>query len=1168
MTRLEVQLRCHSLRAANVERDAAASVEESGYVPTGRAVEVLSRIAAALDHGQRGRAWSLTGPYGAGKSSFALFLHALLGHEADPTRQAAQAALARTDSPLADAWTAGRARTGAGPEGFVRCCVTAQREPVTATVLRALQVGAAARWQEKLPKAVRHALRQADRDRTPRSLLVAFDALADEAPVLLLIDEFGKNLEHLAEEPDGADLFVLQELAERCTNGTRPGFLLTLQHLAFDDYLRTAGTVQRREWGKIQGRFEDVPFLEAPEQTVALIADTIRTDHAGPAFQEAKDAWTTRQVQAAAETGVLELLPGGAATIAACYPLHPLTVLALPELCARFGQHGRTLFAFLTGREPHGVVEFLDTTDTETHLDTEISAPGLTSLGLDRTFAFFVNAGGGAAGHHQPRLLEIATTVQEQTGLTADERRLLTTVGLLNLLSQGGPFRASVPVLAWALADDPADQAGVTTHLVAGLERRGLLTYRGFADEWRVWRGSDLDLRRLLEQAREQVEQWPSAQLLAGAVDAPKVIAGRHTQRVGMLRYFDTVFADPHSPAIDRPGTLDAADGLVVHWLGDPSGAEDSLQVNDGPKPVVVMTNPDWAQVVEAARDLAALQQVLARADVAADPVARRELQEGVADARRRLAERTSTRSPERSAPSVRLWPSGTGRPVGRSLSPVLSTVCDEVYSSSPTVRNEMLGRRELTSQAAKARRELLEAMVRHGDQDRLGLEGFGPEVAMYEALLRHTGIHRQVDGVWGFHAPRGDFAAAWGAMRQLVDGAVDVPCPLDRLVEVLLAPPFGLKDGLVPVLLAALLLNRADDVALYQDGTYQQSLTPELLERLVKAPDRFAVRCFETSPQTGRVFTAVAAATATATGRPDAPLRPLPGRRNTALLAAAAPLLAFARGLPEYTTKTSALPEEAGQVRQALLRAREPERLLLADLPAAVGLEPFRGGSRSRTTDLALLQDRLTVALDDLRDAYAMMLDDCRQTLTAELSSGAATVADLRVELRGSAAVLSSRLLEPRLRSFVAFAAGDQLDDHAWLEAVLNNVGGRPPATWRDDDVARFELEARGLAGAYKRMLALHYDAAAAQRAGFDALRVTLTRPDGTEHSDVVWVDHGAKPQLQRIVDDAIAAAGRLDASSGPALLALLAGTVLDQHTKPDQPPLIAAAGRKERHA
>ena len=54
-----------------------------------------------------------------------------------------------------------------------------------------------------------------------------------------------------------------------------------------------------------------------------------------------------------------------------------------------------------------------------------------------------------------------------------------------------------------------------------------------------------------------------------------------------------------------------------------------------------------------------------------------------------------------------------------------------------------MLGRRELTSQAAKARRELLTAMIEHHDEDWLGLEGFGPEKAMYAALLRHPKIHR-----------------------------------------------------------------------------------------------------------------------------------------------------------------------------------------------------------------------------------------------------------------------------------------------------------------------------------------------------------------------------------------------------------------------------------------
>ena len=96
-----------------------------------------------------------------------------------------------------------------------------------------------------------------------------------------------------------------------------------------------------------------------------------------------------------------------------------------------------------------------------------------------------------------------------------------------------------------------------------------------------------------------------------------------------------------------------------------------------------------------------------------------------------------------------------TALPVGRGLSSLLSDVCDVVYSASPEISNEMLGRRELTSQAAKARRELLTAMVEHHDEEWLGMEGFGPEKAMYAALLRHPRIHRDNgDGTFGYHQP------------------------------------------------------------------------------------------------------------------------------------------------------------------------------------------------------------------------------------------------------------------------------------------------------------------------------------------------------------------------------------------------------------------------------
>lgn len=270
-----VKVRQHHLRSAHLEHHGGQLIE--AYVPTGRALEVLHRIGRSMASSDAGRAWSLTGPYGAGKSSFALFVHALLGPDGDEARIGAEAALKVADPELLALIEAGRKAFGTSHRGFIRAAVTAQRESISETIVRAFTAGSYEYWNSRIPNAVMTALGDASRTRTPQALRLALEAMCEFAPVLIEIDEFGKNLEYFAENATEDDLFILQELAERCTgrNGL-PALFLTLQHMAFDDYVRGANALQRQEWGKVQGRFEDISFIESAEQSLRLVAGAFK----------------------------------------------------------------------------------------------------------------------------------------------------------------------------------------------------------------------------------------------------------------------------------------------------------------------------------------------------------------------------------------------------------------------------------------------------------------------------------------------------------------------------------------------------------------------------------------------------------------------------------------------------------------------------------------------------------------------------------------------------------------------------------------------------------------------------------------------------------------------------------------------------------------------------
>src|SRR5581483_12114355 len=109
-----------------------------------------------------------------------------------------------------------------------------------------------------------------------------------------------------------------------------------------------------------------------------------------------------------------------------------------------------------------------------------------------------------------------------------------------------------------------------------------------------------------------------------------------------------------------------------------------------------------------------------------------------------------------------------------RQIDELLSEAADATYHQTPRVWNELIVRRQLSSAAAKARRNLVEAMLKHPNEERLGLEGYPPERAIYESVLRAGGLHRRDEaGEWRIGPPPPEdplrLRPAWEAMERLL---------------------------------------------------------------------------------------------------------------------------------------------------------------------------------------------------------------------------------------------------------------------------------------------------------------------------------------------------------------------------------------------------------------
>jgi hypothetical protein len=1169
-------------RSIRLDKDAGHAERLDGYLPTGRSLEVVRRLAQALLHPAGARAFSITGPYGSGKSSLALFIDALLSHAEEGAHQAALRLIETYDPKSEEALLDARQRHSVSTPGFIRAVITTpQREPITTTVLRALLRGAEfARVAKRLRDELKEALTRAESPRyaspSHEEITELIRKLSSRRPVLLLIDEFGKNLEAFADSGREGDLYLLQELAEQASgHDGLPLIVITIQHLAFEAYAADASAAQRREWAKVQGRFEDIPFVDSAASTRSLIASALVHDNDADytSLRESASAAASAEAEALGMPTVAD-----AAHVASCYPLHPTALLALPELCARYGQNERTLFSFLASSEPQSVLAFAK--------EAVVGDP-MPWVRLDRVYDYFVESASTFVGASQDasRWIEVETTIRDAHGVTDGQRRVLKTVGVLNLIAAGGALRASAEFIAFAAADGrpgtstPADVAA----RLEELEAASILVYRDFAGEYRLWHGSDFDLAGALRSARNQVRQQPPAKLLQTVQALRPIVAARHTIRAGTTRAFARLYADRYTtvPDLDKRGdrtdreaytAFQGCDGLLLLVVDD-GGEPPTFRLPENGLPLVTVTPADPHPLLAAAVELGALLEVARDPGLSPDDraaqrelvertaYARQTLDREIADAFGRSAEWT-WHNPVNKGGSAAKQPS---RRLSSSGSVGLSDVFDRVFAYSPPVLYETINRNELTSQGAKARRILLEAILTPNQRlrVRLGLDGEGPEVAMYRALLADSGLH---DPYEGFRPPTAqEWSPIWRRLGELLESASHAPVAAAHVLRELTLPPFGLKDGTASVLLVVGLVVHASDIAVYEHGTFRPKLDAPLAERLVRNPENFGIKHLAAGAKTKRQTALVALGNAL-----SATLR----RQPTAAAAAANPtVLTLTRALvdvvhrhdDEFTRKSKlfhglwdsnvsrAELEQARAVRDALLTAHEPDALLFEHLPAAIGLGPLpasgRGSGVMNNADLPRYAAAVSAAVTTIDSAFDRLSEHVLETICRAANRHTIGEVVALYEDLGETQVLS-----PGVRRFASVARMRvaYTDDLAWLGAVTESVCGKSLRHWTDHTAPGYLQQLRDSAADYARVAELARFAAGRGDKAFRAYQLDATNQIGHSVREVVAIPDHLVDEVQDLVRDMIGTLQsqmEMDSTTArEALMAALCGQLLDK--------------------
>jgi hypothetical protein len=1066
-----VSIRRQFLRSVNLEKDYQSTSQNTDYIVTPTSRQILRRVAEGLSAGSTYRAWTITGPYGVGKSAFAVFLTKILCHGVAGS-EAARRQLREADSVLAKELSQ---KTGTG-KGFVPVVITARRAPAalclaegirdSASWIKATQARSIIAESESLIKDVRKGV-IADSRRIVSLLaqLAAAAGASGYSGLLFMIDELGKLFEFAARMPQKADVFVLQELAEQSSrSGGFPTLFLGFLHQSFEEYGQHLDSLTRKEWAKIHGRFEDVVFLEPADQIVRMISAAI-TWTGSPMPPELIKS-VRHVAKLCADGGMCPPGMRKAEFEEICqktYPLHPSALVALPFIFRRFAQNERSLFSYLSSLEPGGFQDYL-----RVHALSN-SKPCFLRL-CDLFDYFTINFGSGLFRQpHAKRWMEAADVLDRRDHLTPLHCGLVKTIGVLGALGEFSPLSATDAMIAASVGDSASMPADIRESIKV-LEGLSILTHRRFNKTYRIWEGSDVDIdERIAEGERQLRGRIGLASSIQQHLAPRPVVARRHSLQTGSLRYFSMAYSDDPADALQRLSPSEGASGHVLVCL---SHSPSSLQAfrnlasstHSERRDVVFAIPQQIGEIQSAVAELAALRWAWDNTpELRDDRVARREVALRISEAEHSLRRALSTLLDPRKEPlgSECLWYwSGSPQPVHTrvDVSHLLSTICDSVYSKAPHIRNELVVRRALSSAAAAARRNLVERMLKSPDIHNLGIDGYPPERSIYESVLKDTGIHREIGAdKWGFGDPperkRHGVGPVWGRLREIIFEAEGGPRPVDTVFRMLAEPPYGVMDGLHPILLCAFLMAHSDETTLYREGTFIPEPGIADLEILMRRPELFAVG------GTRLAGARVAIVERLAKG--------LGARPATVPVVRA--MFGMVKGLPEFAWNTRQLSQKTLAMREAFRKAKSPDRFLYDELPAALGLAPFSENKPAKA-EIEAFFALLNTSLKEWSDIASVVQSKAKAILLRACGLEPGDGGWQR--LREIAAKLESREADPVLLQFLRRVVEASCDEQG-VSSVLALVVNRPPPNWIDTDVERFPALAKALGDPIKRAMA-----------------------------------------------------------------------------------------------
>ncbi len=799
--------------------------------------------------------------------------------------------------------------------------------------------------------------------------------------IFVIYDEFGKYLEKGIHTPSALNIQFLQDFAEYCDrSGENQCHLTLITHMSVSQYATQLPITVQKEWAKIEGRFSETSFYDRGSNYFKMISRVFikpisetSPDLYKEALKKSNDFLKRVKGQ-----GLEELITtaGAKEIIAECYPLHPLTIAFLPYLSQKVAQNERTMYTFLTRDEENSLKRFLE-------LDVSGEEGEYSPLMPSHLYNYFsplIAKDTGIGGSYKVSLIvEEALNNLDKNNHAA--REILSAVALASVVKNNSYCPMTEDFIEAALSGEFSK-----SEIKKGFEelkKKKTLFFNKVLKQYELQQGSSIDINEEIETLKEiKLTSRDLVKIVKRYYGTDYIAPRRYNFKNSVTRFFKTDILSVEelkSGKYQNKPDYHKEDGLlyfVLPFNKDEYELAKGIISKEGSELVLFSLPKMFIECRKDIEELNAINSLYSNKELlSSSPLVRKELDRHKSVLLQAIKSLLNPFIGKFNLSSDLFYSKESMR-VGlnhySTLEKSLGEVFELAYNKSISFNSELINKHKVPGAVTLGRRLLIDSMIKNSEsvKNTFNISGNGPEVAIFKSLNQKANLgYSKASHKLKIGKESQEISFFLENYKEILR-SFSRGVKYDQLIDLLVAPPYGLRKGLIPLYVALFDQILEHPVNHYFDSEYIPHPDGDHYELLLKHPKLGKLHYAEVSKAKHNYLKMLAEV--------------FEVDDQVSVSSVVTGILNWKKEIPDYSKISSSTSLEGKKFLIAIDSSKEPDRLVFTQIPEALGFKEIT--DKTKSAEIKTIQNALIKTKSHTIEIYQNLIRSLHSSLIEAL--------------------------------------------------------------------------------------------------------------------------------------------------------------------------------------